>query len=181
MRHTIAILLAAATAATAATPAFAQQQQGANAANASVNATKSVWQFSHDYVLRAAEQVPESLYSYRPTPEVRSFGQLFAHVAGAEYMMCAAAMGEPPRAEDDIEKTKTTKADLVAALKASGTFCERAYGMSDAASSASIKFFGEENTKLFALSMNAAHDAEHYGNIVTYMRMKGLTPPSSQR
>ncbi|MDQ3081850.1 MAG: DinB family protein, partial [Gemmatimonadota bacterium] len=71
-------------------------------------------------------------------------------------------------------------ADLTAALKASTANCARAYAQSDAASAGMIKLFGQDQTRLFALMLNATHNAEHYGNIVTYMRMKGMVPPSSQ-
>jgi hypothetical protein len=95
-------------------------------------------------------------------------------------MFCAAALGEAPKAEDDIEKSVTNKAGLVAALKASTDYCKRAYALSDAQASGTMKLFGQENSKMFALMLNAAHDGEHYGNIVTYMRMKAMVPPSSQ-
>lgn len=175
MRRTVLALLVI------ATPAFAQQQQSAPAANAAVSASKGVWQIANGYLVRAAEQVPESLYSFRPTASVRTMGQLFGHVAGAQYMFCAAALGEAPRAEGDIEKAVTTKAGLVQALKESNAFCERAYAISDAASAAPISLFGMNMTKMGVLVLNAAHDMEHYGNIVTYMRMKGMVPPSSQQ
>jgi uncharacterized damage-inducible protein DinB len=164
-----------------ATPMVAQQQQSAPAANAAVSASKGVWQISSNYVLRAAEQVPESLYSYKPTASVRTFGQLVGHVAGAQYMFCAAAMGEAPRAEGDIENSVKDKAGLVKALKESSAYCDRAYAMTDAASAGSVTLFGMSMTKMGVLVMNAAHDYEHYGNMVTYMRIKGLTPPSSQQ
>jgi uncharacterized damage-inducible protein DinB len=164
-----------------ATPMVAQQQQSAPAANAAVGASKGVWQISSNYVLRAAEQVPESLYSYKPTASVRTFGQLVGHVAGAQYMFCAAAMGEAPRAEGDIENSVKDKAGLVKALKESSAYCDRAYAMTDAASAGSVTLFGMSMTKMGVLVMNAAHDYEHYGNMVTYMRIKGLTPPSSQQ
>ena len=111
---------------------------------------------------------------------MRTFGQLIGHVAGANFMICAAALGEAARGEDDIEKSKTTKADLVAALKASNEYCARAYALNDAQAAGMTKLFGQDQTKMFALALNAAHVGEHYGNVVTYMRMKGMVPPSSQ-
>ncbi len=98
----------------------------------------------------------------------------------ANFMLCAAALGEPARGEDDIEKSKTTKADLIAALKASNEYCGRAYALTDAQAAGMTKLFGQDQTRMFALSLNAAHGGEHYGNVVTYMRMKGMVPPSSQ-
>jgi hypothetical protein len=102
-------------------------------------------------------------------------------VAGAQYLICAAALGDPPRTEDAIEKTKKTKVELVAALKASTEYCGKAYGQTDKAAQGKTKLFGQERTRLFALGVNATHDAEHYGNIVTYLRLKGIVPPSSRR
>jgi uncharacterized damage-inducible protein DinB len=171
MRRSLLILVAA------ASPLVAQQQQAASA-NTNVTASKSVWQIGHNYVLRSAEQMPESLYSFKAAPTVRSFGQLVGHVADAEAMFCALALGEAP--SNTGYEQKTAKADLVAALKASAAVCERAYAQSDAAVAAPIKLFGRDSNRAFALSLNGAHDMEHYGNIVTYIRIKGMVPPSSQ-
>ena len=146
-----------------------------------VAASREVWRDGHNYVLRAAEQLPESLYSFKPTPAVRSFAEQFGHVAGSESMFCAAVLGEPGRAEDAVEKSAKTKAALVQSLKDAGAYCERAYAITDAAAAATISLFGGSGTKLYYLTMNATHDWEHYGNLVTYLRLKGLTPPSSQR
>jgi len=161
-----------------AAPLAAQTQHGS--ANAAVSVVRTGWLQAHNYILRSAEQLPESLYNYKPTPVVRSFGELFGHVAGAEMLFCAEAMGEKAPAEDAVEKSAKTKAALIAALKRSGTYCEKAYAMTDAASSGAAAPFGMKMTKLGALGMNATHDWEHYGNLVTYLRLKGMTPPSSQ-
>ena len=132
------------------------------------------------FILRAAESVPDSLYAFKPTPEVRSFGQLIGHVAGSQRMFCGAALGEKAVAEDDIEKSVTTKAGLVQAMQASNAYCERAYAMAPGATTATVELFGMKMSKMKALMMNTTHDNEHYGNIVTYMRLKGMVPPSSQ-
>jgi uncharacterized damage-inducible protein DinB len=160
------------------TPAFAQQAPAAG--DAGVAALRAVWQGMVGNVLKSAEQMPEEDYAFRPVGTVRTFGQQIAHVAGAQYSICAAALGEPEKAEDDIEKRMTKKADLVAALKASNDYCARAYAQSDAALAARTKLFGQENTRMFALALNTSHDAEHYGNLITYLRIKGRVPPSSQ-
>jgi hypothetical protein len=145
-----------------------------------VATSSTVWSQTIGYIIKSAEQMPEANYSFRPTPEVRTFGQLIGHVAGAQYTFCSAALGDKPMSEGDIEKTKTTKADLVAAIKASTDYCRRAYAQSDAAAQAMTKVFGSDRTRLYALIGNASHDSEHYGNIVTYFRIKGMVPPSSQ-
>lgn len=132
-------------------------------------------------ILRSAEKMPEENYSFKPTPEVRSFGQLLGHIADAQYLFCSAVLGEANPAPG-VEKSKTSKSDLVKALNEAFAYCDRAYDtMTDAQAAAMVKFFGAEQAKLTVLSFNTAHNNEHYGNIVTYLRMKGLVPPSSER
>lgn len=165
----------------AAAPVAAQDSAPAPGANPHVGAVRALWQQMTDYITASAEQAPDSLYAYQPTPEVRTFGQLIGHVAGAQYMFCAAALGDSARAEDDIEKSRTTKAELVQALKESTDYCNRAYAQTDAATLQPLNLFGAERNRFFALTINATHNAEHYGNLVTYMRSNGMVPPSSQR
>ena len=157
-----------------------QAQQPAAPSDLAVRTVREQWQAMTNYVTRAAADVPDSLYAYKPVATVRTFGQLIGHVAGAQYMICAAALGDPPRGEDEIEKTKTTKTELVAALRASTEYCGRAYAQTDAAAQQRTQLFGQERSRLAALGINATHNAEHYGNLVTYMRMNGLVPPSSR-
>lgn len=171
---TLAVLLLTAVARLAA-------QDGASSDNPGVSASRMLWETFSGHITTAAEELPEAKYAYQPTPEVRTFGQLVGHVAGAQYLICAAAMGEPPRQEDEIEKSRKTKAELVAALKASTQYCARAYQQSDQAAGRKTKLFGQERTRMYALVLNAAHDSEHYGNIVTYLRINGIVPPSSRR
>ena len=174
-RLLVALLLASAPAALVAqAPA-----RNAGAANPAVSAAGSTYRDVRGYLLRAADQVVEADYAFKPTPEVRSLGQILAHVADAQNAYCSAALGEPmPRVQ--LEKTATTKAQIVEGLKASTAICDRAYMQADAQAMAPATIFGQPGTRLNALIGNAAHDFEHYGNIVTYMRLKGLVPPSSQ-
>jgi len=80
-----------------------------------------------------------------------------------------------------VEKNKTAKADLVAALKDAFAYCDQVYdSMTDASAAQIIKVLGRDAPRVTALTFNAAHLDEHYGNIVTYMRLKGLVPPSSE-
>ena len=142
---------------------------------------KGLYNYIKADLVKAAEKMPEENYSYKPTPEVRSFGQIVGHVADAEYMFCSIVTGDgtkPP----GIEKSKTTKTDLVKALNDAFAYCDKAYdGMTDAHATDVVKFFGQDMAKLTILSINSAHGDEHYGNMVTYMRIKGLVPPSSER
>ena len=93
-------------------------------------------------------------------------------------MFCAMALGEKAPSEDAI--TAKTKTELVEALRQSNQSCERAYAQSDASAGANIDVFGEQHSRLYALMMNVTHDGEHYGNLITYLRMNGMVPPSSR-
>ena len=142
--------------------------------------TKGLYSMAKNNVTRAAEKMPEDNFAFKPVPEVRSFGQLLGHIADSNYTFCSAALGEaaPPHA---VEKEKTTKADLVQALKESFTYCDKAYDtLTDAAAAQKVKFFGSERPRLGVLDFNVVHDYEHYGNLVTYLRLKGIVPPSSE-
>jgi uncharacterized damage-inducible protein DinB len=141
---------------------------------------RGLYGFISGAVVRAAEKMPEENYSFKPTPEVRSFGQLVGHVADANYMFCSQAAGEPNPAKN-IEKTKTSKADLVAALKDAVAYCNKTFdSMTDSQGSQMVKFFNFNLAKLTLLSLNTAHTDEHYGNMVTYLRIKGIVPPTSE-
>jgi uncharacterized damage-inducible protein DinB len=136
---------------------------------------------SKNNLLKSAEEMPEENYSFKPVSTVRSFGELVGHVADAQYEFCSAVIGDgkqPP----GIEKSKTSKADLIAALKDAFAYCDPAYnGMTDAKAGEMVKFFGHDAPKITILNFNFGHNMEHYGNMVTYLRMKGLVPPSSQQ
>jgi uncharacterized damage-inducible protein DinB len=172
----IPAVIAAQGASTTTKPAAAAP---ANPAVASVRLTHDSVK---DYILRSVDQMSEENYAFRPTPEVRTFGQIIGHLANDQYLFCAAALGEPnPEAKQDFEKTRTNKAGLSEAIRAAFKYCDRAYQMSDAQATKwqTIPAFGDRSP-LALLVLNAAHNDEHYGNIVTYMRIKGMVPPSSQ-
>ncbi len=132
-------------------------------------------------LLRSAEKMPEENYKFKPTDAVRSFGQMLGHVADSQYYFCSTAMGEK-YVSRKIEQTKTSKADLIAALKDAFAFCDKAYdGMTDKAGTEMVQLFGRDNApKLGVLTVNSLHAAEHYGNLVTYLRMNNIVPPSSE-
>ncbi len=133
-----------------------------------------------NWVLRSAEKMPEENYSFKPTDEVRSFGQVLGHMADVQHLFCSVVLGEKSPAPK-IEQTKTSKADLIAALKDGFGYCDKAYdSMTDASAPQLVKLFGSDIPKLGVLSVNNAHTSEHYGNLVTYMRLKHIIPPSSE-
>jgi uncharacterized damage-inducible protein DinB len=158
----------------------AQQAPTAAPANPITASEKGLYMAIIGSVVKAAEKMPEENYAFKPTPEVRSFGQLVGHVADANYMFCAMAQGVDNQPKD-IEKTKTAKADLVAALKDSVDYCGKTFdGLTDASGSQLVKFHSFQLAKLTLLSLNTAHTDEHYGNMVTYLRLKGIVPPTSE-
>jgi len=132
-------------------------------------------------LIKAAEKMPDDAYSFKATDEVRTFGQIIGHVANANYHYCSAAAGEASPSTVNIEKTKTTKSDLVQALKDSFAYCDKAYdGMTDVSGMQMVKLFGSDTPKLDVLVVNNMHNMEHYGNLVTYMRLKNIVPPTSE-
>jgi uncharacterized damage-inducible protein DinB len=136
----------------------------------------------------SATKMAEADYGFRPQgvdPVVRTFGQFLIHLANANNMFCSRALGEQPKPGAD-EKATMTKADTVKLLEDALTVCDRAYDSLTAASAVEmLKLTGRNNTVLEVaranlLINNLAHNNEHYGNLVTYLRAKGLVPPSSE-
>jgi DinB family protein len=130
-------------------------------------------------ITRAADKMPEANYSFKPVPEVRTYGEIIAHIADIQVMLCGLVKGEQKGA---VSTGKTSKADLMAALKESFDYCDGVYNsMTDATGAQKVKMFGREMTKLGVLNFNTMHDNEMYGTAVAYLRMKGIVPPSSER
>jgi uncharacterized damage-inducible protein DinB len=144
-----------------------------------VAALNPLYQMIKGNIIKSAEQMPEANYSFKPTPEVRSFGQLVGHMANANFMICATAKGEKNPATQDFEKT-TEKAALVKAVTDAFAYCDGAFTMSDASFAPVGDLFGMKMSRLTMLILDVTHDNEHYGNMVTYFRLKGMVPPSSQ-
>jgi uncharacterized damage-inducible protein DinB len=161
--------------------ASAAQAQTANPLSAGA---KRTYDITKGYLTRAAEKMPEENYSFKPTPDIRSFGQLVGHVADASFGFCSAVAGEKPPMggfDGSLEKSKTSKADLQKALADAFAYCDKVYAsMTDSGGTAMVKGFWGELPKLSVLDFNTAHNFEHYGNIVTYMRLKNIVPPSSE-
>jgi len=130
-------------------------------------------------LLAAAEKMPEENYGFKASPEVRPFGQLIAHVADAQFGICSAVKGEEKKGD---AASKTTKSDLITALKASFDYCDGAYdSVNDTTAQQMVPLFGTQFSKLSVLYLNVSHDNEMYGTMAVYMRLKGIVPPSSQR
>ena len=172
MRYSFVLLAIAA-------PLFAQQQQASDQPRAAVAAARANWLAAHNYIVRSAEMMSEADFAFRPVATVRTFAAIVAHVADDEMGWCAQVLGEP-RTTTEFEKKLTAKADVLKAIRDAGTYCQKAYALSDAQGAEMTTIWGAQQTKIRGLMDNAAHDWEHDGNIVTYMRIKGMVPPSSQ-
>jgi uncharacterized damage-inducible protein DinB len=134
-----------------------------------------------DWVREAAARMPEANYDFKPTPDVRSFGQLVGHIANSVAMICSVPMGTPSPLSSDAEKLPT-KAALVSALDAAFSACDKSWAaVAPEWATAPVSLFGSTVSKMDALSFNNTHTYEHYGNVVTYLRLKGIVPPSSPR
>jgi hypothetical protein len=145
------------------------------------------------FIVAAAEEMPERDYGSKPATmpaadkqEIRTFGQIIGHVAQENFMFCASAQAQAaPPGTETLEKTGTSKADLQKALADSFRYCDRAWDQTtDRNATAPGKYPDgiplPPPTRIGALIFNSSHDAEHYGNLVTYLRARGLVPPSSQ-
>lgn len=182
MKRRFCFALALLTAIPVALPAQERPQApAAPPANPITASEKGLYSFVSNAVIGAAEKMPEGNYSFKPVPEVRSFGQIVGHVADASYMFCSQALGEAVPGKN-IEKTKTSKSDLVASLKDAVAYCNKAFdGMTDQKGSEMVKFRNFTIARLTLFSLNTAHTDEHYGNMVTYLRIKGIVPPTSEK
>jgi uncharacterized damage-inducible protein DinB len=169
----VAVLAQAPTSAPAQAP-----PASANPISASEN---KMYTMLSSVIIAAAEKMPEESYSFKPTPDVRSFGQLVGHLADSQYFFCS-SVEAATKPGGGVEKSKTSKAELVAALKEAVAYCSKTYaGMTDAKGSEMMKMMNQDFAKLTVLSANTAHDYEHYGNMATYMRLKGIVPPTSEK
>lgn len=173
----------------AATNAFAQTAQPTTE-NALGTYVKNAEANIQTNISKSADKFTEADYGFRPSgvsTEVRTFGQLLGHLADSNYFYCSRAKGEANPSKAQIEKTVTAKADLVKALAESFAYCDTVYGsLTDAKLSEAITVTGPNNTtrqiaRGQVLIANFAHNTEHYGNLVTYMRAKNIVPPSSER
>jgi uncharacterized damage-inducible protein DinB len=189
MRHLVAL---ASLACLTAVPALAQSPAAPPAQAAAAPAAapaqplsatlKAMWDGLRLNLVQSAEKMPEADYGFQPTKEVRTFGQMVAHVANSSFSYCARGRGEDNPNKEDFEKTRTSKADIVKALNDAATYCDGVYGgMTDAAAMELVKAGQNLVPKARYLIANISHDNEHYGNLVTYLRLKGLVPPSTER
>ncbi|HEY7186430.1 MAG TPA: DinB family protein [Vicinamibacterales bacterium] len=134
----------------------------------------------------AADAMPADEYSFKPTPQVRSFGELIGHVANANFYFCSQAKGEKSPATQNFERG-ADKAAIAKGLKDSLAYCDEVFASTtDANFSQAVKVAGPggsgtATTRGLVLMFNTTHQNEHYGNVIVYMRLKGHVPPSTAR
>lgn len=157
----------------------------AEAQNPISDSIRNAWNGAKRNIAESAEQMPDADYAFKPVTTVRTFGEVLAHVAGANYAFCAAVKGEKtPYTEDHFEKASKTKAAVVKAVSDSNAYCDGAYtAVTDATAGQMVNnaFGPGQSARASALIGNIGHNNEHYGNLITYFRIKGMVPPSSKR
>lgn len=165
-----------------ATAAFAQPPAQAPAKVTLTAGVQRGYENIKRNLTEAAEKMPEADYAFKPTPEIRSFGQLFGHVANSQFNSCSAVKGEVnPNRGNDNEK-KTTKAEFVKALSDSFAYCDGAFAsLTDENATELVKQGQNEVARGSILAGVVSHSNEMYGTAAVYMRLKGLVPPSTER
>jgi hypothetical protein len=134
------------------------------------------------YITEAADRFPEDKYGWSPTPDIRTWGDLMGHIADDNFGTCSTVTGDtaPARLDNNGKATDAakgfTKADYVKALAASFAVCDKAFA---SVTPENMMERAGRRSKLGALMYDTQHINEHYGNIVTYMRLQGLVPPST--
>jgi uncharacterized damage-inducible protein DinB len=144
---------------------------------------KSMHQSIRRNLLDTAQAMPPADYAFKPTPAVRSFAEIIGHLVNTNYIFCSMALGEKSPATQNYEKV-TDKAALVKGLSDALTYCDGAFdGTTDANFTAQVTSGrgGTKTARGAALNFNTTHNNEHYGNLVVYMRLKGIVPPSTAR
>lgn len=164
--------------------------KAAPSANPITDSVKAHYDSYKDWIVKSAADMADKDYSFHPATmpapdkaEIRTFAGLIAHLAQENPMICAQATGMAAPAGLDKVGKMTTKAELTKAIADAFAFCDRAWaGTNDqnAGTATDLPFNLGKSTRLGVLMFNAAHNAEHYGNLVTYLRAKGLVPPSSK-
>ena len=134
------------------------------------------------FITAQAESMPEAEYGFRPTADVRSFGQLMGHIADYNYIFCAPGRGTANPFEGKSFESLKTKAELLKALEASFAFCDATFAtVTPETMLERVKQGGNDLTRAGSLMPVIVHDYEEYGYASVYLRLKGVVPPSTQR
>ena len=166
----------------AATPAFAQMGGGPQKITLAQGLQRAYEGVKRN-ITEMSEKMPEADYGYKPHPDSRTFGQLFAHAANSMYGGCAALKGTAnPNQGKNLEELLKTKAEFVKALADAYAFCDDAVkGLTDANVAEMVKQGQNEVARGSIVAGITSHNNEMYGTGAAYMRAKGLVPPSTER
>ena len=130
-----------------------------------------------------AQKLPDADYTYRPSPDIRTFGGQIAHVANSQFNACAAARGEAnPNQGQNLEQTKTTRADIIKALADSFAFCDPAFEKLTEQSAVELVRQGQNEVARGQVLVGLlTHGNLEYGILTVYLRTKSIVPPSTER
>jgi hypothetical protein len=130
-------------------------------------------------LLKMADKMPAENYDFKPVPEIRSFGELMAHISDGQMRTCSMVNGQQKTGDAASKKTKD---DIVAALKASFAECDAAWDATNEGNAFQMINMGRgQRSRVGALTMmTVTHNNEEYGYGSIYLRLKGVVPPSSE-
>jgi hypothetical protein len=132
-------------------------------------------------VIKAAEKMPEADYQYKPTPEIRTYARVVNHITEAQFHTCTTLNGGTFD-KASVPSDTATKDVIVTALKASFAECDKAYGALTDATIAEILTVGPQKRSRIGFAWgNVSHDNEQYAELSTYLRLKSLVPPTSEK
>jgi|RhiMetdeSRZDD1v2_1073273.scaffolds.fasta_scaffold08635_9 DinB family protein len=133
-------------------------------------------------LVEAAEKMPETNYGFKPTPEIRPFGQLVAHAALTQFGTCSLLKGEPSPRKDEKEDAPRTRAEAIALLKASTEYCDPLVTpLTDTTMPEMVKAKDMQVAKGLLPASLISHGQEMYGTMAVYLRLKGIVPPTTER
>lgn len=134
------------------------------------------------FILKAADVMPSDMYGYKPTPEIRSFARVVNHITEAQSQTCSALLGTKFDAAVMVPSDTADKATVMAGLKASFDLCDKAYATVSDANVGEMMKAGQRSRSRIGLAWgNVSHDNEQYAQLATYLRLKGLVPPSAEK
>jgi uncharacterized damage-inducible protein DinB len=133
-------------------------------------------------ILKAADKMPADGYSFRPTPDIRTYARVVNHITEVQLRICGGLNGTAPDALTKVPAETADKADIVAALQASYAECDKAYAaLTDANLLEKVSLGPLSRSRISFAWQNVAHDDEQYATLALYLRLKGIVPPSSEK
>lgn len=152
---------------------------GQSVKNPVVMAARAALERQSRNLVESAQEMPDDKYQFKPTPQLRSFGALMAHVARSNEFLCSKLAGlamKPPQANENDAKEK-----LVGALQTSFATCTKDVSeLTDGALGQRVTLFGRPADKATALLALTNDLADHYAAAAMYLRLSGLLPPTAK-